>query len=76
MVRVMNEVNKEVKIHLVVMGVGPVSDQLESVKVLFKNLIWRRSDTLSWTERTDVLILTNLNCIFRQLDMKVFHTLS
>jgi hypothetical protein len=36
MVRVMNEVNKEVKIHLVVMGVGPVSDQLESVKVLFK----------------------------------------
>jgi hypothetical protein len=37
----MNEVNKEVKIHLVVMG-GPVSDQLESVKVLFKNLIWMK----------------------------------
>jgi hypothetical protein len=41
MVRVMNEVNKEVKIHLVVMGVGPVSD-LESVKVLFMNLIWMK----------------------------------
>jgi hypothetical protein len=39
----MNEVNKEFKIHF---GgkVGPVSDQLESVKVLFKNLIWRRCD--------------------------------
>ncbi|SDW11329.1 glycosyltransferase [Flavobacterium degerlachei] len=55
MVRVMNEVNKEVKIHLVVMGVGPVSDQLESVKSLIQELDMENEVTLlSWTERTDV----------------------
>jgi len=55
MVRVMNEVNKEVKIHLVVMGVGPVSDQLDSVKSLIQELDMEKEVTLlSWTERKDV----------------------
>jgi hypothetical protein len=36
------------------MGVGPVSDQLESVKSY--SGMRMRCDTLSWTERTDVLI--------------------
>ncbi|EIA09985.1 exopolysaccharide biosynthesis protein [Flavobacterium frigoris PS1] len=55
MIRVMNEVNKEAKIHLVVMGVGPVSDQLESVKSLIQELDMDEDVTLlSWTQRTDV----------------------
>jgi glycosyltransferase involved in cell wall biosynthesis len=60
MIRVMNEVNKENKIHLVVMGVGPVSDQLDSVKSLIKELDMTKEVTLlSWTERTDVFHIIN-----------------
>jgi glycosyltransferase involved in cell wall biosynthesis len=60
MIRVMNEVNKEAKIHLVVMGVGPVSDQLESVKSLIQELDMEKEVTLlSWTERTDVFNIIN-----------------
>ena len=60
MIRVMHEVNKEVKIHLVVMGVGPVSGQLESVKSLIKELDMSNDVTLlDWTERTDVFNIIN-----------------
>lgn len=55
MIRVMHEVNREIKIHLVVMGVGPVSGQLESVKSLIQELDMSNDVTLlDWTERTDV----------------------
>lgn len=55
MIRVLHEVNKEAKIHLIVMGVGPVSDQLESVKNLIQELNMSNEVTLlDWTERTDV----------------------
>jgi glycosyltransferase involved in cell wall biosynthesis len=65
MVRVMNEVNKEVKIHLVVMGVGPVSDQLESVKSLIQELDMDEDVTLlSWTERTDVFNIINQSKLY------------
>jgi glycosyltransferase involved in cell wall biosynthesis len=60
MIRVMHEVNKEVKIHLVVMGVGPVSGQLESVKNLIQELDMSNDVTLlDWTERTDVFNIIN-----------------
>ncbi|MGO4817156.1 glycosyltransferase [Flavobacterium sp. W22_SRS_FP1] len=55
MIRVISEVNKELRIHLVIMGVGPVSDQLESVQSLIQELDMTTEVTLlSWTERTDV----------------------
>jgi glycosyltransferase involved in cell wall biosynthesis len=60
MIKVLYEVNKNTKIHLVVMGVGPVSDQLESVKSLIKELDMTKEVTLlSWTERTDVFNIIN-----------------
>jgi glycosyltransferase involved in cell wall biosynthesis len=60
MIRVMNEVNKEKKIHLVVMGVGPVSDQLDSVKSLIEKLDMTKEVTLlDWTERTDIFNIIN-----------------
>ena len=60
MIRVMQEVNKEVKIHLIVMGVGPVSGQLESVKSLIQELDMSDNVTLlDWTERTDVFNIIN-----------------
>lgn len=60
MVRVLHEVNKETKIHLVVMGVGPVSGQLESVKNLIQELDMSNAVTLlDWTERTDVFHVIN-----------------
>jgi glycosyltransferase involved in cell wall biosynthesis len=60
MIEVMSEVNKEHKIHLVVMGVGPVSDQLESVKSRIEELGMNKDVTLlSWTERTDVFNIIN-----------------
>lgn len=55
MIRVLHEVNKEAKIHLIVMGVGPVSGQLESVKNLIQELDMGNDVTLlNWTERSDV----------------------
>lgn len=55
MVRVLHEVNKEAKIHLIIMGVGPVSGQLESVKNLIQELDMSNDVTLlNWTERPDV----------------------
>nr|WP_315179375.1 glycosyltransferase [uncultured Flavobacterium sp.] len=60
MIRVMYEVNKEAKIHLIVMGVGPVSGQLESVKNLIQELDMTNDVTLiKWTERTDVFNIIN-----------------
>ena len=60
MIQVLHEVNKEVKIHLIVMGVGPVSGQLESVKNLIKELDMSTDVTLlNWTERTDVFNIIN-----------------
>ncbi|MFV8391424.1 glycosyltransferase [Flavobacterium sp. LB2P6] len=60
MIRVMHEVNKEAKIHLIVMGVGPVSGQLESVKNLIQELDMSNDVTLlNWTERTDVFNIIN-----------------
>lgn len=60
MIRVMHDVNKEVKIHLIVMGVGPVSGQLESVKNLIQELDMTNDVTLlDWTERTDVFNIIN-----------------
>jgi glycosyltransferase involved in cell wall biosynthesis len=65
MIRVMNEVNKEAKIHLLVMGVGPVSDQLESVKNLIQELDMEKEVTLlSWTERTDVFNIINQSKLY------------
>ena len=58
MVRVIHEVNKVAKLHLVVMGVGPVSDQLESVKNLIQELNLSHCVTLlNWTERSDVFTI-------------------
>lgn len=55
MIRVLYQVKKEAKIHLIVMGVGPVSGQLESVKNLIQELDMANDVTLlNWTERTDV----------------------
>lgn len=60
MIRVLHEVNKEAKIHLIVMGVGPVSGQLESVKNLIQELDMSNDVTLlDWTERTDVFNIIN-----------------
>ena len=60
MIRVLHEVNKEAKIHLIVMGVGPVSGQLESVKNLIQELDMGNDVTLlNWTERTDVFNIIN-----------------
>lgn len=58
MLRVMHEVNKVAKLHLVVMGVGPVSDQLLSVKNLIQELNLSNCVTLlNWTERSDVFTI-------------------
>ena len=55
MIRVLHEVNKEAKIHLIVMGVGPVSGQLVSVKNLIQELnIGGEVTLINWTERTNV----------------------
>jgi glycosyltransferase involved in cell wall biosynthesis len=55
MIQVLYEVNKSQKIHLVVMGVGPVSGQLESVKKTIDSLGMGANVTLlNWTERSDV----------------------
>lgn len=55
MIKILHEVNKVTKLHLVVMGVGPVSDQLESVKNLIQELDMSNEVTLlNWTERSDV----------------------
>jgi glycosyltransferase involved in cell wall biosynthesis len=55
MIQVLYEVNKSEKIHLVVMGVGPVSGQLESVKRTIELLGMGSNVTLlNWTERSDV----------------------
>lgn len=60
MIRVLYEVNKEAKIHLIVMGVGPVSNQLESVKNLIVELNMGNEVTLlDWTARTDVFHIIN-----------------
>lgn len=61
MIRVMHEVNKEFKIHLVVMGVGPVSGQLDAVKQLIRDLKMENQVTLlNWTARSDVFnIISN-----------------
>ncbi|TDE46658.1 glycosyltransferase [Flavobacterium rhamnosiphilum] len=60
MIRVLHEVNKEAKIHLIVMGVGPVSGQLKSVKNLIQELEMNNDVTLlNWTERTDVFNIIN-----------------
>jgi glycosyltransferase involved in cell wall biosynthesis len=60
MVRVIHEVKKETAIHLIVMGVGPVSGQLESVKNLIQELDMSNHVTLlNWTERTDVFNIIN-----------------
>ena len=60
MIRVLHDVNKEAKIHLIVMGVGPVSGQLESVKNLIQELDMTNDITLlNWTERTDVFNIIN-----------------
>ncbi len=58
MIRVLYEVNKEKPLHLVVMGVGPVSDQLESVKNLIEELdLFHCVTLLNWTERSDVFTI-------------------
>ena len=58
MIRVLFEVKKEQKIHLVVMGVGPVSGQLESVKRVISELDMSNEITLlNWTERSDVFTI-------------------
>ncbi len=58
MIRVLFEVKKEQKIHLVIMGVGPVSGQLESVKKLITELDMSNEITLlNWTERSDVFTI-------------------
>ncbi|PWA06869.1 glycosyltransferase [Flavobacterium psychrotolerans] len=55
MVRVLYEVKKVREIYLVIMGVGPVSGQLESVKKLIKELDLSENITLlDWTTRKDV----------------------
>jgi glycosyltransferase involved in cell wall biosynthesis len=60
MIRVLYEVKKENRIHLVIMGVGPVSGQLESVIKLIKELDMNNDVTLlNWTERTDVFNIIN-----------------
>ena len=58
MIRVLHEVNKVTKLHLVVMGVGPVSNKLESVKNLIQELDMSQDITLlNWTERSDVFTI-------------------
>lgn len=55
MIRVLYEIRKEARVHLVVMGVGPVSGQLESVKNLIQELAIDEDVTLlDWTERSNV----------------------
>lgn len=55
MIRILYEVKKSKKIHLIVMGVGPVSGQLESVKSCITELDMTKDVTLlDWTERTDI----------------------
>jgi glycosyltransferase involved in cell wall biosynthesis len=56
MIRLFHKVKQERKIHLVIMGVGPVSDHLESVKKLIDQLEMTVDVTLlDWTTRTDIL---------------------
>lgn len=55
MIKVIYELQKTKKIHLVIMGVGPVSDQLESVKKLIKKLALSDAVTLiDWTDRENI----------------------
>ena len=60
MVKILYEVKKTKKIHLVIMGVGPVSENLQSVENLIKELDMSNDITLlNWTERTDVFNIIN-----------------
>ncbi|MNS07409.1 putative glycosyltransferase EpsD [compost metagenome] len=60
MIRVLYEVKKTQTIHLVIMGVGPVSGQLESVKNCIRELDMVKDVTLlDWTERTDIFNIIN-----------------
>lgn len=60
MIRVLFEIKKTTTIHLVIMGVGPVSDNLDSVKNLIKELDMSTDITLlNWTKRTDVFNIIN-----------------
>ncbi|MFE3872322.1 glycosyltransferase [Flavobacterium sp. ZS1P70] len=60
MIRVLYEIKKTTNIHLVVMGVGPVSENLDSVKSLIKELDMSTEITLlNWTDRTDVFNIIN-----------------
>jgi glycosyltransferase involved in cell wall biosynthesis len=60
MIRVLYEIKKTTNIHLVLMGVGPVSDNLDSVKNLIKELDMSTDITLlNWTKRTDVFNIIN-----------------
>lgn len=55
MIKVLYEVNKVKKIHMVIMGVGHHVGQLDSVKNLIKELKMSGNVTLlDWTERSDV----------------------
>lgn len=60
MIKVLYQIKKTKKIHLVVMGVGPVSGQLESVRKLIVELDLTADITLlNWTERADVFNIIN-----------------
>jgi glycosyltransferase involved in cell wall biosynthesis len=60
MIKVLYEVKKTQTIHLVIMGVGPVSGQLESVRNCIRELDMVKDVTLlDWTERTDVFNIIN-----------------
>ncbi|WP_035668995.1 glycosyltransferase [Flavobacterium sp. 83] len=60
MIRVLYEIKKTTNIHLVIMGVGPVSDNLDSVKNLIIELDMSTDITLlNWTKRTDVFNIIN-----------------
>ena len=61
MIKVLYEINKKNKIHLVIMGVGHHADQLENVKKLIDKLDLSSQVTLlNWTEREDILnIISN-----------------
>jgi glycosyltransferase involved in cell wall biosynthesis len=56
MIRIIAEIKKERKIHLIVMGVGFHADQLDIVKELILDLNLSENVTLlNWTSREDVL---------------------
>jgi glycosyltransferase involved in cell wall biosynthesis len=61
MIRVLFEMNKTSKTHLVIMGVGHHADKLDNVKHLIEKLNMSNQVTLlNWTEREDILnIISN-----------------